>query len=75
MRRAPYTPTGLKRLKCVRCDTPATHQIVNEIDGIWYPLCAHCRCFLSELVFMYVRPDYDDHREMIHQYRHALTQE
>lgn len=50
-RKNPYSKTGLKRLKCVRCGKPASVQWQICSDGNNYrPLCDECDIDLNRLV-------------------------
>ena len=60
-RRKPYTKIGLKRLSCVRCGDPATHQWQSCADGnIWRPVCTACDVKLNLLYLVFMcDPDID----------------
>lgn len=47
----PYTTTGIKRMKCIRCGAAAVHQWQICSDGNnWRPLCLPCDIALNALV-------------------------
>lgn len=56
MRKAPYTPRGLRRCRCVRCHhRRASRQIENA--GVYYPLCDDCALQFDLLVVGFLRID------------------
>ena len=52
MRTKPYTATGIRRAKCVRCKAPAFHDFricAMGPDNRW-PVCRICDVVINELV-------------------------
>lgn len=55
-RREPFTETGIKRLRCVRCGGQAVHQWQVCADGNNYrPLCLPCDIALNKLVLEWAK--------------------
>ncbi len=51
MRTKPYTKAGIKRMKCFRCNAPASAQWQICSDGNQYrPICTECDVKLNRLV-------------------------
>jgi hypothetical protein len=54
-RRAPYTESGIKRLKCIRCGGRAQFQWQICSDGNNHrPLCGQCDVLLNRLVLQWM---------------------
>ena len=55
-RRKPYTASGIRRLRCIRCgDRPAVHQWQICADGNHYrPLCIECDVRLNAMVLRFM---------------------
>ncbi len=58
MRLKPYTDAGLRRLRCVRCDKPATEQweVRSCRAGVnwgYLPLCDQCDAKLNRKVLAF----------------------
>jgi len=51
IRPKPYTESGIKRVKCIRCGNPghATWSICADL-GLYRPLCKECDIALNRLV-------------------------
>ncbi len=66
-RREPYTASGIRRLRCIRCGAGAEFQWQICSDGNNFrPLCAPCDVSLNRLVLDWMgHPDAD---EMVRRY-------
>lgn len=60
-RKQPYTKTGIKRLRCIRCGDRAAEQWQVCADGNNYrPLCLKCGDTLNAMVLAWMgHPDVD----------------
>ncbi len=67
-RRKPYTQTGIRRLRCVRCGNPSEHtwQACAD-DNLYRPLCLGCDVALNALVLEWMNDP--DHKEKMVKYR------
>lgn len=61
-RKEPYTSKGIARLKCIRCDKPASFQWQICSDGNNYrPICGPCDIELNEVVLKFFKhPETDE---------------
>ena len=71
-RRKPYTQTGIRRLKCVRCGNQAefTWQICSD-GNLHRPICRECDIKLNEMVLKWA--GFDDWQEKMYKYRVELA--
>ena len=68
MRKTPYTETGIRRLKCFRCDSRAEFQWQICSDGnVYRPLCPRCDVEMNEMVLKFM--GFKDCEEKITKYR------
>lgn len=75
-RRKPYTEIGIRRLKCVRCGKPASHQWKACADELWRPICRICDILLNRVALMFMFPDDPDgNNEKINRYIEKLKKE
>ena len=55
-RKEPYTELGVRRLKCVRCHSPAAYQWqICSDDNNFRPICAPCDVALNRMVLEWMR--------------------
>lgn len=55
-RTEPYTAQGIRRVKCVRCSSPAVHQWqVCADDNHYRALCLACDVELNKMVLEWAR--------------------
>lgn len=68
MRKHPYTETGIKRLKCLRCGEQASSQWnICSLDGAYFPICRECDIKLNKLVLKFMR--FQDWKDKIERYK------
>lgn len=62
MRKIPYTETGVKRLKCFRCQNKAKFQWnICSDDNLFRPICVRCDIALNTLVLKFMKfPDWKE---------------
>ena len=72
-RRKPYTQTGIRRLKCIRCGKQAEHtwQICSD-QNLYRPICVECDIELNEMVLRWAR--FDDWQVKMDRYRIEITE-
>ena len=57
-RTKPYTPTGIRRVPCARCDKPSRYQWqICADDRVFRGLCEECDIELNAMVMRWVWGD------------------
>lgn len=74
MRSKPYTQTGVRRLKCIRCGAKAETQWQICADGNQYrPICKDCDIALNEMVLKFM--GFSNANELMDVYRRKMKKE
>lgn len=74
-RKEPYTEAGIRRLPCVRCESPARFQWNACSDGnLWRPLCLDCDIELNRMVLVWMNdPEAEQKAARYEQQKRAAT--
>jgi len=55
MRNKPYTETGIKRVKCLRCGKPSSQQWqICSLGNKWAGICSECDIELNRMVLKFI---------------------
>ncbi len=66
----PYTAEGIKRVSCLRCGKPATHQWQICADrNAFRPICVPCDVALNRMVLEFMKFPPVEVSELMHAYR------
>lgn len=71
-RKKPYTASGINRIPCFRCGSPAVHQwSICSDDNVWRAICVKCDIALNKTVLCFMK--FEDVTTKIEKYRIKIS--